>query len=284
MKAAVLRRYGRASEVEIANLPQPTAGHGKLLVRVRAASLNPLDCKLRSGALRRVMPLSFPAVLGFDFAGEVEEGAPGWSRGERVYGRTDAKTGGTHAEFAVVDAGVIDRIPAALSFEQAASLPLVACTAIQALRQAGLAKSERLLVIGAGGVGSVAVQVGRAMGAIVSTLAPAAGRVDVVLDTVFPGPHDEVIRMLDRAGRYVSTGFSMKLLLRVVLGRFWSRQRFGFVISKADGELMRETSRLVAAGQLAPVIEATYPLERIGEAHAHLERGHMRGKIVVTVS
>ena len=280
MKAAVVRGYGSASEIEIADLPQPVAAPGKLLVRVRAASLNPLDVKLRSGALRRVMPLTFPAVLGFDFAGEVEQGSGAWSRGDRVYGRTDAKTGGTHAEFAVVDASVVDRIPGGLSFEQAASLPLVSCTAIQALRKARLAQGEALLVIGAGGVGSVAVHVGSAMGARVSG---GEGPFDVILDTARNGPSDDTLRRLARGGRYVTTGFSAGLLLRSLFGRLWSARRFGFVISKADGELMRETSRLVAAGQLAPVIEATYPLERIGEAHARLERGHMRGKIVVTV-
>lgn len=281
MKAAVIRRYGPASEVEVAELPRPAAGAGKLLVRVRAASLNPLDVRLRSGSLRLVMPLKFPAVLGFDFAGEVEEGAAGWERGDRVFGRTDAKTGGTHAEFAVVDPGVVVRMPEGLSFEQSASLPLVTCTAIQALRQAGLEKGERLLVIGAGGVGSVAVQVGRAMGAAVGD--EAEGGFDVILDTAHGAPTDETLHKLDRHGRYVTTGFAPKLLPRLLLGRFSSR-RFGFVISKANGALMREVSRLVAAGQLVPVVEASYPLERIAEAHARLERGHMRGKIVLTLS
>ena len=158
MKAALVRGYGRASEIEIADLPQPVAAPGKLLVRVRAASLNPLDVKLRSGALRRVMPLTLPAVLGFDFAGEVEQGSGAWSRGDRVYGRTDAKTGGTHAEFAVVDASVVDRIPGGLSFEQAASLPLVSCTAIQALRKAcgkGIALEHKRFQAAAGAQGLV---------------------------------------------------------------------------------------------------------------------------------
>ena len=280
MKAAVIRRYGPASAIEVAELPRPAAGAGKLLVRVRASSLNPLDLKLRSGSLRLAMPLRFPAVLGFDFAGEVEEGAAGWERGDRVFGRTDAKTGGTHAEFAVVDPGVVVRMPEGLSFEQAASLPLVACTAIQALRQAGLEKGEHLLVIGAGGVGSVAVQVGRAMGAVVND---GEEPFDVILDTAHGAPTDETLRKLDRHGRYVTTGFSPRLLPRLLLGRFTSR-RFGFVMSKANGALMREVSRLVAAGQLVPVVEASYPLERIVEAYARLERGHMRGKIVLTLS
>lgn len=276
MKAAVIRRYGPASEIEIADLPRPEA-NGKLLVRVRAASLNPLDVKLRSGSLRRVMPLKFPAVLGFDLAGEVEEGVGGWEKGDRVFGRTDARTGGTHADFAVVDPSVVVRMPDSLSFEQAAALPLVACTALQALRQADLGKGDRLLVIGAGGVGSVAVQIGRAMGAVVNE--EAESEFDVVLDTAHNAPTAETLGKLDRDGRYVTTGFSPKLLLRSIFSR-----RFGYVMSKANGGLMREVARLVAAGQLAPVVEETYPIDRAAEAHARLERGHMRGKIVLVLS
>ena len=118
------------------------------------------------------------------------------------------------------------------------------------------------------------------MGAVVGD--EAVGGFDVILDTAHNAPTDEVLRDLDRHGRYVTTGFSPRLLLRALLGRFSSR-RFGFVMSKANGALMREVSRLVAAGQLVPVVEASYPLERVAEAHAHLERGHMRGKIVIQV-
>lgn len=100
---------------------------------MRAASLNPLDSKLRAGALRPFLRLRFPAVLGFDLAGEVEAVGPGVQRfsvGERVYGRVDSTTGGAHAQLAVVRADVLDRIPQRLSFEQAAALPLTGMTAL----------------------------------------------------------------------------------------------------------------------------------------------------------
>jgi NADPH:quinone reductase-like Zn-dependent oxidoreductase len=311
MRAAVVRKYGPPDVVEFADIDPPSTGPGQVQIRVHAASLNPLDVKLRAGDVWPFLRLRFPAVLGFDVAGEIEavgQGVTGWSPGDRIYGRTDAKTGGTHAEFAVVAAAVVDRIPARLSFLEAASLPLTAMTAIQALDQVHVGAGERLLVNGAaGGVGAMAVQVGRARGASVigvasgggaavvsrlgarvldyttSDLARATERVDVILDTVAARPSRDLARLLADRGRYISTVFSPGLAVRSILGRFWSRQRFGFVVSRADGQLMRQLSALVEAGHLTPVLDSTFPLSRIADAHRRMESGHVHGKIVVTI-
>jgi NADPH:quinone reductase-like Zn-dependent oxidoreductase len=312
MKAAILRRYGPPSVIALGERPDPTPGPGQIRVRVRASSLNPLDTKLRAGRLRFVMPLRFPAVLGFDFAGEVDALGPevgNWTEGDLVYGRTDARTGGTHAELALVRAAVVDRIPPMLSFEAAASLPLVAMTALQALQQADLAPGERLLVNGAaGGVGSVAVQIGRAMGATVTGVcsrgsAPLVARLgarvldytageleetdesfDVILDTVFSGPTETMEAILADGGRYVTTGLSPLTMLRGLFGHVSpTYPRLSCVLSRADGNLMRGVSALVAAGLLVPVIDSVVPFPEIAAAHARLEAGHLRGKVVVSM-
>lgn len=312
MKAAVLTAYGPADSVTLSDLPDPVPGAGQMLVRIQAASMNPLDAKLRSGALKRVMPLRFPAVLGFDFSGTVEgmgTGVEGWSVGERVYGRTDAKTGGTHAELAVVGAGVVDRMPTGIDFPSAAALPLAGMTALQALEQLGVGTGERVLVIGAaGGVGSLAIQIARAAGASVTGVCSAAAaplveglgasvldytkgelattrdRFDAVLDTVANAPTDDTLRVMTNSARYVTTGFAVGILLRKTFGRLVSRRRFGFVMSRADGALMRRMTALVASTRLRPVVSQTFPLAKVAEAHAAMERGHVRGKIVVTMS
>jgi NADPH:quinone reductase-like Zn-dependent oxidoreductase len=311
MRAAIIRRYGAPSVVEIAELPDPAPGPGQIRVRVRAASMNPLDARLRSGALRFVLPLRFPAVLGFDVAGEVDAlGAEvaTWAEGDRVYGRIDARTGGTHAEFALVRADVVDRVPESLSFEEAASLPLVAMTALQALEQVDLDAGERLLVNGAaGGVGSAAIQIGRAWGAAVSGVCSPGGAAlvarlgarvidythgeletleesfDVILDAVFSGPTDDMEALLAEDGRYVTTGFSPIVAVRALLSRVRPPPRLGLVLSRADGRLMREVSALVSAGQLVPVIDSIVPFDRMVAAHERLEQGHLRGKIVVSM-
>jgi NADPH:quinone reductase-like Zn-dependent oxidoreductase len=181
-------------------------------------------------------------------------------------------------------------------------------TALQALDQVGLRSGERLLVNGAaGGVGSVAVQIGRALGAEVTGVCSASGaslvgslgatvldyakgelgstqnRFDVVLDTVSSGPSPQILRVMDPRARYLTTGFTLGILLRSTLGRLVSRRRFGYVMSRADGDLMRRVSALVAAGKLRAIVSQTFPLARIAEAHAALERGHVHGKIVVTI-
>lgn len=311
MRAAISHRYGSPDELVIGEMADPVPGRGEVLVRVRAASVNPLDTKLRAGALRPLLRLRFPAVLGFDFAGEVEATGPGvtdWAAGDRVYGRTDAKTGGTHAELAGVSSRVIDRIPASLSFDEAASLPLAAMTAIQAFERAGLRAGHRLLVNGAaGGVGSAAVQVGRALGASVTGVSSGDGAAivtrlgarkvdytkgelsrldetfDVIFDTVFNQPSEDLARLLDERGSYITTGFSPGLLMRAAIGRLKSRQRFGFVASRADGRLMRRLSEFVDAGQMTAVIDSKFPLARIADAHRRVESGHCHGKVVVTI-
>lgn len=312
MKAAVVRQYGPASVVEIAQMPKPEPKGGEVLVRVHATSLNPIDYKLRSGGVRPLLRLDFPAVLGFDFAGEVAalgDGVTGWSEGDRIYGRIDSKTGGTHAEFATVRADIVDRIPDQLSFEEAAGLPLTGMTALQALHIAGLSSGQRLLVNGAaGGVGSLAVQIGRARRAEVvgvcqsddvdlvtsigatrvldytkGELERTSQRFDVIFDTVFNRPINDFRPLLKPKGVFVTTGFSPKLAVRSVIGKLGIGPRFEYLISRPDGAAMRELSGLVDSGHLKPVVQQTFPLERISDAYRHLEEEHTQGKVVITL-
>ncbi|MBX3147649.1 MAG: NADP-dependent oxidoreductase [Gemmatimonadales bacterium] len=310
MKAAVVTGYGGPEAIRLVSPPDPLPGAGELLVRVHAASLNPLDLKLRSGALRRAMPLRFPAILGFDFAGVVEGvglGTAGWSTGDPVYGRVDARRGGMHAERAVVPASVVDRIPNGLSFEGAASLPLAALTALQAIDLIGPRAGDRILVCGvAGGVGSVAAQLGRTSGADVigafrgrpaelglrlgirgvglveGDALRGEGPFDGVVDTVFGAPTALVRSLLASEGRYVTTGFAPGLLLQQCR-RLWSRQRFRFVRSSPSGSLMRRLSALVASGQVRPVVDTVFDLADVQAAHARLDRGGVVGKVVLAM-
>lgn len=174
MKAAVIDRYGSNDQVRVAEVAVPTIGPMDLLVRVRAASVNPLDVRTRRGELKVLLKYRFPLVLGNDLAGEVVDlGAQvtRFRRGDAVYARLDAERIGAFAEYAVVREGAAALKPTNVTFEEAASLPLVALTAWQALIEIGkLRAGQRALIhAGSGGVGSVAIQLARHVGATVFT-------------------------------------------------------------------------------------------------------------------
>lgn len=176
MKALAIRRY--KAPMEMMELPRPEPGPGELLVRVRAASVNPLDYKIRDGALKVLLPFSFPLILGSDLAGDVEAIGPGVTRfmvGDAVYSRLDNDRIGAFAEYALVRESAAARKPARLDYTQAASLPLVGLTAWQTLIElARLRAGQKVLVhAGSGGVGTFAIQLAKHLGARIATTASA---------------------------------------------------------------------------------------------------------------
>lgn len=174
MKAALIDRFGANDKVRIGDVPVPSTGDDDLLVRVHAASVNPVDIKTRDGKMQVLLKYRVPLVLGNDLAGVVVDvGAKvtRFRKGDAVYARVDATRIGTFAERAVVREGAAAPMPSNLSFEEAASLPLVSLTAWQALVELGrLGAGQRVLIhAGSGGVGSVAIQLARHLGAEVFT-------------------------------------------------------------------------------------------------------------------
>ena len=174
MKAAVIDRYGSNELVQVKDIAVPVIGPMDLLVRVHAASVNPLDVKTRDGALKTLLKYRFPLVLGNDLSGEVADvGAQvtRFKKGDAVYARLDKDRIGAFAEFSAVREGAAALKPTNVTFEEAASLPLVSLTAWQALVEIGkLGAKQRVLIhAGSGGVGSVAIQLARHLGATVFT-------------------------------------------------------------------------------------------------------------------
>ncbi len=176
MKAALIDRYGSKAPIRVADIPVPSIGDRDLLVQVRAASVNPLDFKIRRGKLKVLLKYRFPLVLGNDLSGIVTAVGAGVTRfkpGDAIYARLDKDRIGAFAEFAAVREGAAAPMPANVTFEEAASLPLVALTAWQALIEIGkLSAGQKVLIhAGSGGVGSMAIQIARHLGATVLTTA-----------------------------------------------------------------------------------------------------------------
>ena len=176
MKALAIRRY--KAPMEMVELPRPEPGPGDLLVRVRAAGVNPLDYKIRDGVVKVLTPYSFPLILGTDLAGDVEATGPGVTRfkvGDAIYSRLDKDRFGAIAQYTLVRESAAARKPARLDYVQAASLPLVGLTSWQALVElARMQAGQKVLIhAGSGGVGTFAIQLAKHLGAQVATTAGA---------------------------------------------------------------------------------------------------------------
>lgn len=308
-------------------LPRPTAAPGQVLVRVLASGVNPLDLKIRSGGAAHARhPL--PAVLGIDLAGTVEVVGAGVSEfavGDQVYGMTGGVSGhqGSLAEYAAVDAALLARKPANLSFREAAAIPLVFITAWEGLiDHAKLQAGQTVLVQGgAGGVGSMAVQVARAFGAkvyatesdkkrsIVESLGATfierstpieeirgrhtGGRgFDIVFDTVGGAVLDASFALVKRFGHVVSAlGWGTHALAPLSFRAATYSGVFTLVPLLTGegrahhGEILREATLLAEEGQVRPILDSQlYTLEAANEAHAAVRDGTARGKVVVQVA
>jgi alcohol dehydrogenase len=166
--------------MEMREVRKPAPGDGEVLIQVRAAGLNPVDYKMREGKLRPLYSLGLPLVAGSELSGVVEEvgaGVTGFAVGDRVFARLDKKKLGAYAPYAVVDETLVGRKPESLSFAEAAGLPLAGLTALQALRdELAVAAGDRIFISGgAGGVGTLAIQLATWMGAAVATTASPQG-------------------------------------------------------------------------------------------------------------
>ncbi|WP_108990305.1 NAD(P)-dependent alcohol dehydrogenase [Streptomyces coelicoflavus] len=315
MKAVLFDRFGPPEVLYVGRRPVPAIGPDEVLVRVRAAAVNGGDLHDRTGKVRLVTGRTFPKGCGLDFAGEVAEvGASvrGVREGQRVWGLLGRRTG-SMAEYVAVSPRRIAPAPENLTPEEAVSLLAGATTAVTALRdKAALQPGERLLVRGgSGGVGSVAVQVGKVLGARVVALAggrnldfvrglgaeealdhrttalSALGRFDVVLDTVGT-EQARVRRLLAPGGRMVAVAADLDrplAWLGTVLGSaVHGKGRIRFFSGNPDGALLAEAARLAERGDIVPVVDTVHPLDGVADAQRALAAGGVRGKHVVRVA
>ncbi|PCJ22906.1 MAG: NADPH:quinone reductase [SAR86 cluster bacterium] len=176
MKAAFINSYGQFDQIKIGDIDRPEIDDHDVLIKMKAASVNPIDWKMVHGDLKALIKLKFPLVLGSDGAGVIEEvgaGVTEFNVGDEVFFRCDKANIGTFAEYFAIPANLIAKKPTNMSFEEAASIPLVGLTTYQALKEkAGMTEGSRVLIhAGAGGVGSFAIQFAKAFGAHVATTA-----------------------------------------------------------------------------------------------------------------
>jgi NADPH:quinone reductase-like Zn-dependent oxidoreductase len=313
MKAIVTSRYGGAEVLELQEVERPAIGEDEILVQIRACSVNPIDWKVRKGAYKVLTGPKPPRILGGDYAGvvvAVGSRITGYEPGDAVWGFIDSFKRGTYAEYVNVRGEEIDLKPKCLSFKEAASMPTVGLTAYQALVYKGrIEKEERVLINGSsGGVGLSAVQIARAFDAHVTgvcstknlstvrnmgandvidytqqDLLDGNSAYDIIFDVVSNQSFSRVKSKLTRGGVYVRTLPSFRSLLLGPLTNMFSAKQVKSFDCKASREDLITLRQMVDEGTLSPVIENVYPLERVRDAHARSETGHVVGKLVLEI-
>lgn len=308
MKAVRIHRYGGREVLSIDDIPVPTIAPDEVLVRVVAASINPVDWKVREGYLAQMIPHALPLTLGWDVSGVVEQvGAQvtQWQAGDAVFSRPDLARNGTYAEYVAIRASECARKPRTISHVEAASLPLAGITAWEAMMDtAKVGPGQRVLVqAGSGGVGSLAIQLVKAAGATV--IATASGRnramveslgvdqfvdytttrvadavepVDAVFDTIGGDVQEAAWSILKPGGIQVSIISPPSEEKAAELG-----VRAGFVFIGPNAPVLERLAAMVDGGRLRPIVGAEFALEDIAAAHALSESGRAVGKIVVYV-
>lgn len=311
MKAVQVHQYGKSQVLEIVNdLPEPSVKSGQVLVEVHAASINPFDVKLLSGIYKDKIPIQFPFTPGGDFAGVVTktgEDVLDYKEGDEVFGSALVLTGGSgsFAQKACVNIKSIAMKPKRTDFLQAASLPLVGASVIQALEEhIILQKSQKILIQGgAGGIGSIAIQLAKHIGAYVATTAGAddiefvknlgADQIinyknenfeeilsdfDAVYDTVGGKTTDVSFKVLKKGGIIVS----MVGQPNESLAKQYQVTAIG-QNTKTNHEHLSKLAQYVDQGVIKAQVDKVFSLDQIKEAFIHLDMGSPNGKVVVKI-
>lgn len=333
MKAIVINGYGGPDKASIQDVPEVEMTARDVKVKVHAASLNPVDWKIREGQLKQAFKLTFPRILGQDMSGVVTEvgmRARNLKVGDRVYARVNHLKMGTLCEYVCVEKTDVCVMPKSLSFDDAASIPLVGLTSWQVLVEImKLSEGQSVFIhSGAGGVGSFAIQLAKHLGATVTTTASAKNHEFVkglgadevidyttsdytakgpIFDAVFairgeadlensfkivkPGGIVVGITGLpdDLYARKRGMGFVPRMIMRflnrkIVALAAQAKATYRFHALDPSEAQLRRIAELIDSGAIKPVVEHVYSFEQYAEAFEALEKGHTRGKIVISVS
>ncbi|MDQ0158190.1 NADP-dependent oxidoreductase [Alkalibacillus salilacus] len=310
MKAVRIHNYGGQEQLIEENIEKPRPAAGQVIVKQHATSINPIDWKLRAGYLQDMVPFEFPVILGWDTAGiidEVADDVTDFEIGDRVFARPELTNQGTYAEYTAVDAHLLAHIPENLTFQEAAGVPLTTMTAWQCLYDfADIQPGDKVLIhAGAGGVGTMAIQLAKVTGAKVVTTASTHNveflyslgadkvidykkqdfddeleDVDFVLDTLGGEIQERSYKVLKNGGQLASIAAPPEQEQAEAHG-----VKAGFVWLEPVGEQMRAIAKLLEDEKIKPIVGHQYPLSEQGirDAHALSETHHAKGKIIIDI-
>jgi alcohol dehydrogenase len=310
MKAVQISQYGDASVLSVkTDAPKPTAGDGMVLLEVHAASINPVDTAVRLGYMAKMMPLSFPATLGTDVSGvivEVGTGVTDFQKEDKVFGMASLLAGasGAFAQYAAVPAGLLARIPAVLGFKEAAALPLTAVSALEIIdEKMKVGRGHKILIHGgAGGIGTIAIQLAKHRGAFVATTVKAEAVAyvrdlgadtvidfqkeafekvlsgyDFVFDTVGGETYRKSFAVLKRGGTIISMLEQPNAELAAKHGVTALLQ-----MTQVTTARLNTIAELVKNGTIKVHVDRLFHVDKVQEAFLARESGKVRGKVVLS--
>jgi NADPH:quinone reductase-like Zn-dependent oxidoreductase len=313
MKSIQINRYGGSDVMQINNTASaPSPPPGKILVNIRASGVNPIDWKIREGYMQQMIPLQFPSTLGMDFSGVIkqigENVLSDFKQGDEVYGQASVLRGGSgaFAELALVDEDAIAHKPKTLDHSQAAALPLVGVSAWQALvENIGLSKGQKILIHGgAGGIGSIAIQLAKHLGAHVATTVSTNDKLfvqelgadkvidyktknfedmiheyDAVFDTVAGDTYNRSFKVLKKG-----SGIIVSMLEQPsseLMNQYGVKAVFLF--SQVNRQRLTKLAEWVDQNNIRVNVDKTFSLDEAGKALDYQKDVHPRGKVVLTV-
>lgn len=311
MRAIVIDKYGGPEVLREATVPRPVPKRNQVLVRTRFIGVNPKDVVVRKGKFQIATGKRFPLIVGHDIAGEVIEAGvdADLSAGDNVYGMINDFAGRAYAEYAAVDVNQLGRAPSTVDLRIAAAVPLAAQTALQALRDDGRVKpGHDVLINGAsGGVGVFAVQIAKILGANVTAvcshrntdlvtdlgadqiidynqteLIGLGERFDTVFDVFGNYGFDKLKHILKPRGTYIQTIPSSRIF-KDVARTFVRGQRAKLVLVKSRRSQLDWLRQQIDGGNLRVVVDRSFPLADVAEAHRYMETKRARGKVVLAV-
>jgi len=316
MKAIVYTKYGPPDVLELKEVEKPAIKDNEVLIKVCATTVTPMDWRFRNGKniIARIMSgLIRPKIniLGVELAGEIESVGKNvklFKKGDQVYG--GGRRGGAHAEYICLSEKDVVIKPANMTYEEAAAVPFGAVAALQFLRDKGdIQSGQKVLINGAsGGTGTFAVQLAKYFGAEVTGVCSTTNlelvqslgadevidytkedftktgqTYDIIFDAVGKNSFSNCRGSLNRKGVYISTVLTLPLLLQMLWTSMIGSKKAIFMIAKPRTEDLIFLKDLIEAGKIRTVIDKCYPLSQTAEAHRYAEKGHAKGKVVITL-
>ena len=308
MKAIRVHQFGGPEVLKYEDAPRPVPAADEVLIKVYASGMNPVDWKMRAGLAESLFPIQLPFIPGWDVSGEIEEVGSDiliFKKGDEVYGRPDVTRDGTYAEFVAVKANQINFKPKSINHDKASAVPLAGLTAWQGLFDYGhLEEGQKVLIhAAAGGVGSFAVQLAKWKGAYVIGTSSEENidflfdlgadealdyktvkfedrlkDVDLVFDLIGGDTQQRSLKIIKKGGRLITT----------VQPKYQEEAKANDIhmevfMTQSLPEELEQLGNLIDSGKIKPVVTRTFPLKDAAEAQKEIEKGHTRGKMVLTV-